>query len=113
MTKVFTQDTSRVCEEWDALVNELLDLEPEAVTHTFTTYFPKQDLTIWTSNYPYSYGSLVSRSFYQRGLDTQKPLPNLPKMTTRKRLKEYCDKFAATELSEEMKEVAQKIEASK
>lgn len=65
--------------EWDAILNDILDNAKEVKLSTHITEI--DGVTIWTSNWPYSYGTLYYKGLYQ----------GLPSIKTRHRLKNLVE----------------------
>lgn len=74
----FWHQIEKTCLIWDKALNEILDKNPNVVTGPYETKIG--DLSIWTSNYPYSYGHPSNSS-------NMLPLP-----ITRVRLRNYIAK---------------------
>lgn len=68
--------------EWDQVLNEVLDSEPEVKVNYCTTKLGS--IEVWTENYPYAYGRLY------KNMDA---FNFLPSVKTRKRLRRYIESY--------------------
>lgn len=82
--------------DWDATLNEILDNAKEVGLSTYTTTI--DGVRIWTSNWPYAYGS-----FYHNGSNE-----GVPSIKTRHRLRKLIEAGRKQQLKETIEKLKNK-----
>lgn len=81
---------------WDETLNHILDQAKNVEVEDRVVTI--DGVSIWVSNYPYSYGDTHSRLFSKK-----MPKTGLPKVATRKRLRRFVQYHAAKQLKDLIK----------
>lgn len=88
------------CKFWDARLNSLLDNEDFEISDTgYAAYFPKSNIRVWVSNFPYCFGY-----FYGKGRYCTQASGVLPTRTTVFRLHDMLLEKARKEFILEISE---------